>query len=569
LSIYGESKYIHGIHEPGGEFLIEDPLGWIIFTHKLGHDPSHRIGFDYAPWANRGFGIIARLNNGYGNDGTIPLPGEYINFAKRCANWVQFSRGCHLWIIGNEPNHIVERPDGIEIAPEDYAVCFTEVRKRIHEVSPQHKVIVAAVAPWYFPPDWIEYQTRMLNAIQTFGGADGISLHTYTHGPEPWLITNEDRMDPPFEDRRYHFRAYRDMIVAFPQSMRELPIYITETDQNAPWLNINSGWCVEAVQEIDEWNNLGGQPVACLAFYRWPKYDMWYIDGKENLYRDIQNAVALRVERVDVDEGENEDNPEPDPEPSPDPDNGEDNMTVVWSEDFDGEWICQDGIAEVRVPARNDGTVLRAFWYMGDIDDFGDKSYVQPEIEKESGQAYPYRVMSGTGSWNQFNSYNLHYGGGYCQPKCIIGAEYRFSIYGHMWTAGSVHGSPPVSDGDPYNCQSFLALGPQGQTDLFAVGVVVGEHHWFDAWDNYIEYTIDFVAQSEHPTIFWVARFKHPVQNNNAFWDMARLYQMSDTEPGPGPGGGITAEQAKSIARIVAQEEIERVISAAMDAVYE
>jgi len=132
-----------------------------------------------------------------------------------------------------------------------------------------------------------------------------------------------------------------------------------------------------------------------------------------------------------------------------------------------------------------------------------------------------------------------------------------------------VHGNPPVSDGDPYNCQSFLALGPHGQTDLFDENVVIGEHHWFDAWDNYIEYTIEFVAQSEHPTIFWVARFKHPVQNNNAFWDCARLYQMDDTEPGPGPGGGITAEQAREIARIVAKEEIDRIISVAAEAIYE
>ena len=563
IPIPEESLYLHGMHEPGGEWLIENPPGWIVFTHELGHDPSHKIGFDYTPWANRGFGIITRLNNGYGNSGTIPLPGEYVNFAKRCANWVEFSNGCHLWIIGNEPNHIVERPDGIEITPEDYAVCYAEARGRIHEVSPRHKVIVAAVAPWYFPPDWIEYQTRMLNEIQRYGGADGISLHTYTHGPEPELITNEDKMAGAFFNRRYHFRAYRDMIDAFPQSVRELPIYITETDQNQPWLNVNSGWCVEAVTEIDEWNQSGGQPIACLAFYRWPKYDQWNIDGKDHLYRDIQSAAELGVKRVDI-----EDEPDPIPEPDPDP-NGGNNMKLVWSEDFDGQWAPQDGIGNVQTPVREDGTELRAFWYMGDVDDFGDKGYVQPEIEMEKAELYPYRVKSGRGSWNQFNSYSLHFGGGYCRPKCIIGAEYRFSIYGHVWTAGSVHGNPPVSDGDPYNCQSFLALGPYGQTDLFDEGIVIGKHHWFDAWDNYIEYTIDFVAQSEYPTIFWVARFKHPVQNNNAFWDCARLYQMDDPGPGPGPGGGITAEQAREIARIVTREEIERIMGVAVDAIHE
>jgi len=427
--IYGESEYIHGMHEPGGEFLIENPPGWIVFTHELGHDPSHRIGFDYAPWTSRGFGIIARLNNGYGDRGTIPLPGQYINFAMRCANWVRFSRGCHIWIIGNEPNHSQEWPEGQHIFPEDYARCFARTRERIHEISPEHQVVVAPVAPWYAPPDWIAYQSDMLSSIGTLGGADGIALHTYTHGPEPGLIVDESTMDPPFEDRHYQFRAYRDMIAAFPQSMRKLPIYITETNQTQPWLNIDSGWCREAMLEIDTWNQLGKQPIACLAFYRWPRYDQWNIDGKDHLYRDIQSAAALGIKRVDI---------EDDPEPEPEPDNGGKDMRLVWSEDFDGQWAPQDGIGNVQAPVREDGTTLRAFWYMGEsIDDFGDKGYVQPEIEMERAELYPYRVMSGRGSWNQFNSYNLHFGGGYCKPKCVIGAEYKFSIYGHIWTAGS------------------------------------------------------------------------------------------------------------------------------------
>lgn len=537
MAIYGESEYIHGIHDPGGEFLIDDPPGWIVFTHELGHDPMHTSGFDYRPWADSGFGVIARLNNGYSPNGTIPPEGEYYHFAQRAESWVKNSRGCHLWIIGNEPNHEMERPDGEYIEPEDYAVCYALCRDRIKgikETRGENKVLVAPVAPWY-PPDWIAYQRDMMSGIETMGGADGIVLHTYTHGPEPALISSNQKMES-FRDRHYQFRAYRDMIDAIPSSMRNLPIFITETDQVDPWLNVNSGWCQRAIEEIDRYNEHADDcHIHCLAFYRYPRYDKWYISGKENLYRDIEGAVKLKVKRPAGNNG------------------GE--MKEVWREDFDGEWRPQDGIGNVQTPVRTDDTVLRAFWYMGDVDDFGDKDYVQPEIEKERADIYPYRVKSGEGSWNQFNSYNIHFGGGYIiPPALVVGGHYRFSIWGHVWTAGSVHGDPPDSDGDPYNCQSFVALGPRGQRDLFEEGVIIGTHHWNDAWDEYIEYSMEFVAQVERPTLFYVCRFKHPVQNNNMFWDQARLYNLDDEPgPGPGPGNGVTEERAREIAR----EEIE------------
>ena len=49
-------------------------------------------------------------------------------------------------------------------------------------------------------------------------------------------------MDAPFDKRRFHFRAYIDMMDAIPDAMRDLPVYITETDQDVPWLDANNGW---------------------------------------------------------------------------------------------------------------------------------------------------------------------------------------------------------------------------------------------------------------------------------------------------------------------------------------
>jgi len=114
--------------------------GWTITTHGLGHDPTHHGGHNFRPIRQRGRIPIARLNNGYGAAGTIPLHAFYPAFATRCANFVRASQGCHAWIIGNEPNLSVERPDGVPITPSMYAECYTLCRDAIRALPyPTHR----------------------------------------------------------------------------------------------------------------------------------------------------------------------------------------------------------------------------------------------------------------------------------------------------------------------------------------------------------------------------------------------------------------------------------------------
>ena len=197
-----DSPFIFGIHEPGGEqYMLEaGRLGWIVFTEVLGHDPEDRLGVDYSAYADRGFGIIARLNHGYEPDGTLPHSSLYESYARRVANFVATSRGCKIWVIGNEMNYAVERPGvkvdwsrhnsvregpageadpmrrglairftaqpdssreirttrgalispGEVITPELYARCYRLCRDAIHRI-PGHQddlVLVGPVAPW-------------------------------------------------------------------------------------------------------------------------------------------------------------------------------------------------------------------------------------------------------------------------------------------------------------------------------------------------------------------------------------------------------------------------------------
>jgi hypothetical protein len=303
-----DSPYIFGLHDPGGEWIMAQAgrRGWILFTEAVGSDPNDRSGADYRPYSEQDFGVIVRINNGYGAVGTIPTPEHYASFARRVANFVAASPGCHIWIIGNETNHPQEWPIDHRgprpILPEDYVRCFRLCRDAIRSL-PDHRddlVVIAAVAPWNaqltYPAnptgDWILYFRHILEGLGS-DGLDGIALHTYTHGPDPALITDRSTMNPPFQHRFFNFQAYRNFMEAIPAPMRSLPVFITESNQDAPWLDANNGWVQAAYAEIDRWNRQpGAQQIRCLLLYRWQPYDQWRIEGKNGVIADFRAALA-------------------------------------------------------------------------------------------------------------------------------------------------------------------------------------------------------------------------------------------------------------------------------------
>jgi len=196
---------------------------------------------------------------------------------------------------------ILSDGDGEVITPDMYARCYTLCRDKILAV-PGHgidRVLVGPVAPWNnqtrYPGneigDWVKYFRDILLLLGP-DGCDGITLHTYTHGHDPNLITSDARMNPPFENRHYHFRAYQDFATAIPNTMRHLPIYITETDPDEAWRDENNGWVQRAYGEINHWNRQqGAQQIHVLALYRWPNIDKWVIEGKHGVIQDFRDAM--------------------------------------------------------------------------------------------------------------------------------------------------------------------------------------------------------------------------------------------------------------------------------------
>jgi hypothetical protein len=299
---YAESPYLFGLHDPGGERHMAEKgkKGWILFTESIGRNPAETGGRDYRPWADQGYGVIVRLNHGYGpTEGTIPYEKHYDAFAQRCANFVAASPGCRNWLIGNETNLSIEWPryEGVEqkIMPAMYASCFLKARAKIRALAGHgtDQVLTQATGPWNIQSGmgWVEYHVAMLEAIGS-GNVDGIALHTYTHGSDPSLITSEQKMNSPYQNRYYHFRAYRDFMNANPAWARSLPVYVTETNENVPWLDQNNGWIRAAYAEIHAWNQTAGtQKIRALIPYRWRNFDDKGMESKNGVIEDFRAAM--------------------------------------------------------------------------------------------------------------------------------------------------------------------------------------------------------------------------------------------------------------------------------------
>ncbi len=295
----GESDYVYGIHDRGGAHILKGK-GWVVQTEELGCDPNDWGSASYAELADQGLGIIVRLNHGYGPNGTIPVVERYEDFAIRCGNWVEKSDGCHIWIIGNEPNLGCERPQWQPIHATKYANCYRQCRRQIRG-RPGHEndqVILAAIGPWNVETGpWIDYFRDVLwelNVDNVHGfQVDGIALHTYSRGPYPSDVSTTAKMEAPFSHLYSGFRTYQDFMATIPAWARSLPVYITESNQNQAWENRNTGWMQAAYRQINEWNKSHGhQPIRCLALYRWEPYDQWSIKGKGGVLDDLRLAQA-------------------------------------------------------------------------------------------------------------------------------------------------------------------------------------------------------------------------------------------------------------------------------------
>lgn len=498
------SKYLYGIHNSDGKFHqeIADILqgkGYLISTESIGHDPNDQGSKDYSPWQSAGISVISRLNNGYYPDGSISLPEHYDDFAARCANFVKNCQGCNHFIVANEPNHAIERPSGIPITPQNYVECFNKCYQAIKAVSPDAQVIPAAVAPWNIETgDWLDYFEYVLNNIE----CSGIAVHCYSHGHDPVLVTSNTKMDAPYQDRYYNFRAYLDFMDRIPDNKKHLPIYITETDANDVWQNVNNGWIQEAYKEIDRWNQSNDQQIHCLAIYRWES-DQWAIKDKPNVIDDLKDAIKLNYQ-------------------------WKENNVIVFEDGFENGFYYADdpysgdqNVSELECP---DGWMPD--WMQGDSPGINHRPEFKPKIRPQP------EVYQGDKAVGIHTTSASHDGVLYHQFNVLIGAKIKASVYA-MGKGDGDHGM-------------VVGIDPYGSTDFKnAVNVTYGEWWSWDVpgWneDEWRKIDCEVIAQADTVTVFLrtVARISN---SNAAHFDAFSLESDQDipipSEP-PLPGDGL------------------------------
>ncbi len=329
----GVSPYIFGIHAVA---LHNDPAtksdirrlydginkkGWILFTEQVGHDPNVSFPPQYrewlCEWADQGYGVIVRLNNGYEGGGTLPESKYYDGFATACA---RFAEQClkrdlppdrYTWtiVIANEQNNPREHPGGEHnplerITPELYAQAFNKTYARIKAVLPNAVVCPGAIDPYNYLP-WkrytpLEYFRLMLANITEL---DGIALHAYTHGPSIEAITSLRTFgrqgENPLYDHYYDFQTYRLFIENIPPRWKHVPVYITEINHldsgdphNQCWVNDTRGWVSAVYAEINRWNSIPqAQQICAGLLYRWTG-DQWQLDNKPGVHNDFRQALT-------------------------------------------------------------------------------------------------------------------------------------------------------------------------------------------------------------------------------------------------------------------------------------
>lgn len=264
---------------------------WILDTIALSENPQPH---NYSPnhhW-------IVRVNWGYGSTGTIPFgSGHETLFLERLYRYILGSKNCARWIIGNEPNLPREWPNGQPILPQIYAKFYRRCRAAIKNINKDYETLIAASGPWNAElkyqgnqnGDWIKYFTDVIGYCD--GEIDGFSIHAYTHGYDPNLVNSVRMMDAPFANRYYDFYTYKNYLLAIPDEHAKLPVYLTEANGNGPWQAV--GLMPRMADEINYHNSHSSdRKIKSLIFYRWPRYDEFYIEGKQDVMNEFKQAVA-------------------------------------------------------------------------------------------------------------------------------------------------------------------------------------------------------------------------------------------------------------------------------------
>lgn len=503
--IYG----LHDLSERGAQMGVR----WFVDAVAIGHDPNDHSGADYSHWAAMGCEIICRLNNGWNPDGTIPLPELYDDYAQRCANFVQASQGCRVWVIGNEWGNKIERPHGQIVTVEQYVSCYRKVRAAIKAIAPDDWVIPAAIGPWNTESgDWLELYRDVLAQVD----CEAICWHIYSHGYNPALVTDDTKMES-YPDRFYNFRCYRDFEAWTPEEKRHLPVLVTEANGDGPWQA--TGWIPAAYKEIRQ----SSMDVQCLCLFRAQQTGDGY-GLTEGAWAEFEQTIAGGSE--------------------PPPQEGNLTEISISNPGFEDGWREWHGIGEMKV-----ANGWEPWWLAGTK---------RPEYKIALPEVDPRRIHEGQAAQQWFTTHDTHHAGIYqsvdlTAAGCQLGDPLTFTAWVQSFTRDD--------DTDWVICNGrywlHVGIDPYGGLNPESSDVVWSEgargYRWYEAEDEvrseYMQVTATARMRADRCTLFVRGQAEWPVKHNNGYVDSCALYyEGKETPEPPEPpetptGDGVTEER--------------------------
>lgn len=156
-------------------------------------------------------------------------------------------------------------------------------------------------------------------------------------------------------------------------------------------------------------------------------------------------------------------------------------------------------------------------WHVPATEDMPSFQNVSPKYQPVAPDSS--RIRTGSNAQLYFSFFETHEGGIYQQVSGLDdGAEYRFSIYAHIWS--STFEDVDVSE-DPGDVALRVGIDPTGGTDGTSSDIVWSTPAIF--YDTYRQYSIIASADGDTITVFVESTVGAPVQNSYVYLDDAVL----------------------------------------------
>jgi murein DD-endopeptidase MepM/ murein hydrolase activator NlpD len=281
------NRFLIGTHEPGLNHLLPDGSP-IVHLATIGQGITGR-NYD------KRFTNIIRIDYGFDGLGTVPPTHLYDKFATDVVAFLEQSENIDYVVLGNELAMPWDWPNGVPINIAEYNQLYRDIVDRVRAKNIMVPFTPAAIAPWNDTlGDWVDlFRTQLSELGPQYVGWLGI--HVYSHGIGVDKIYSDAKMNPPYNDRYYNFKVYRDWMGAVPNDLQHLPVYITEADANVednywPKDTRSTDWVVAAAGEINHWNNTDGtQKILGMCLYRLGS-DNWNFSDNHYVHQGIADA---------------------------------------------------------------------------------------------------------------------------------------------------------------------------------------------------------------------------------------------------------------------------------------